>query len=202
MLNMNIADKITLLRIILAPVFFIFYFLPAFFPSLFTQGSGWTVPVLWIVVVAAELTDMFDGMAARKYKIVSDFGKLFDPFADTFLHVTCFLCFVIDGIFPVILFLLVLYREYSILLVRNLMLRKGVSMGSRIGGKIKTVTYVTAGAFAMLDMSLRRLEALEFLLPYIKTTAIVIFVISVIFSLTSFLDYVSVYKKAEQKNSG
>ena len=192
---MNIADKITLLRIILAPVFFIFYFLPAFFPAMFPYGSGWTVPVLWLVVVAAELTDMFDGKAARKYKIVSDFGKLFDPFADTILHVTCFLCFVMDGIFPAFLFLLVLYREFSILLVRNLMLRKGVAMGARLGGKIKTVTYVTAGAFAMLDMSLRRLEVLDFLIPWVKIVAIVIFVISVIFSLTSFYDYVSVYRK-------
>jgi len=195
---MTLADKFTFSRIILAPVFFIIYFLPDFFPALFPNGSGWTVPVFWLVAIYAELTDMFDGMAARKYNEVSDFGKLFDPFADTIFQVTCFLCLVVDGIFPVVLFLLVLYREFGILIIRNLMLKKGITMGARIGGKIKTVTYVVAGAVALLAVSIKRLEVFEFLFPYIKYCSIVIFAISVIFSLTSFYDYFSVYRKAEK----
>jgi len=196
---MSLADKFTFLRIILAPAFFIIYFLPAFFPSLFPCGSGWTVPVFWLIAIVAELTDYFDGWAARKFNQVSDFGKLFDPFADTIFQVTCFLCLVVDGIFPAVLLLLVLYREFGILIVRNLMLKKGITMGARIGGKIKTVTYIIAGAIALLAVSLQRLEVLEFLIPYIKNTAIVVFAISVIFSLTSFYDYLSVYRKAEKK---
>ena len=141
---------------------------------------------------------MLDGMAARKRSEISDFGKLFDPFADTLMQITCFLCFVIDGIFPAILFLLVIYREFSILFIRNLMLRKGVAMGARLGGKIKTVAYIIAGGAALLTASIQRLSIFEFLFPYFKAGAIVIFIISVIISLVSFVDYLLIYRKAGQ----
>ncbi len=153
---MSLANKFTLLRIILAPVFFILYLLPVFFPSLKDSVLiFWTVPVIWVIAVFAELTDMLDGMAARKMNEVSDFGKFFDPFADTLFQITCFLCFVIEEVFPAALFLLVLYREFGILFVRNLMLKKGVTMGARKSGKIKTVTYITAGAAALIRLLLR-----------------------------------------------
>jgi CDP-diacylglycerol--glycerol-3-phosphate 3-phosphatidyltransferase len=198
--TMTLATKITFIRVILSPAFFIIYLLPGFFPAWFTQpqSAAWTVPVLWLIFITAELTDMFDGMAARKRNEVSDFGKLFDPFADTLMQITCFLCFVIDRIFPAVLFLLVLYREFSILFIRNLMLKKGVAMGARLGGKIKTVTYIIAGGSALLTASLRRLARFEFLYPWFKTGATVIFGISVIFSLVSFCDYLSVYRKPEK----
>jgi CDP-diacylglycerol--glycerol-3-phosphate 3-phosphatidyltransferase len=191
---MSLANKLTVSRIVLAPVFFIVYFLPDYVPSLSVYGSAWTVPALWIIAIVSELTDMFDGIAARKRGEISDFGKFFDPFADTLMQITCFLCFVIDGIFPAILYLLVIYREFSILLIRILMMKKGVAMGARISGKVKTVTYITAGGAALLTVSFQRLAILEGLIPYFKIGALVIFIISIIFSLTSFFDYLSVYK--------
>lgn len=193
---MTLADKLTLSRIVLAPVFFIMYLLPLWFPAWFTRGALWTVPALWAVFIISEITDMLDGMAARRQKAVSDFGKLFDPFADTLTQITFFLCFVIDGIFPAILFLLVIYREFGILFLRNLMLKKGVTMGARMSGKIKTVTYILAGGMALLAASLQRLAVAEQLLPVFKTAALVIFCVSVFFSLVSFFDYLSVYRKA------
>jgi len=192
---MFLADKITFSRILMAPVFFVIYMLPNFFPSLFPNGTGWTVPVLWVVFVGSELTDMFDGMVARKRNQTSDFGKLFDPFADTLMQITCFLCFVLDGIFPAFLYLLVLYREFNILLIRNMMMRKGIAMGARLGGKIKTVTYILAGGAALVAISIQRLEIFEFLFPWFKIGALVIFIISIIFSWISFFDYVRVYRK-------
>ena len=101
---MNLANKLTFLRVILAPCFFIIYTLPMYFPSFFSRGSVWTIPVLWLIFIISEITDMLDGMAARKLKKISDFGKLFDPFADTLTQITCFLCFVLDGILPPVLF--------------------------------------------------------------------------------------------------
>ena len=193
---MSLANKFTLSRIVLAPVFFVIYLLPVFFPSWFPQNAAWTVPILWLLAIFCELTDMFDGMAARKHNEVSDFGKLFDPFADTLMQITCFLCFVIDGIFPVVLFLLVLYREFGILFIRNLMLKKGITMGARISGKVKTVTYIIAGAVALVAASIQRLAVFESLYPVFKTGALVIFIISVIISVVSFFDYLSAYRKA------
>jgi CDP-diacylglycerol--glycerol-3-phosphate 3-phosphatidyltransferase len=186
---MNLADRLTLFRIILAPLFFAVYLLSA--P--FTDKAAWIIPALWVIFVISELTDMFDGMAARHFKQTSDFGKLFDPFADTLMQMTCFLCFVIDGIFPAALFLVVLYREFGILFVRNLMLRKGIAMGARISGKIKTVSYIAAITTALLYTSLARLGIFETVQPLVKTIAVIVFSTSVFFSLLSFFDYIRVY---------
>ena len=143
---MNLANSLTLFRIIMAPVFFVIYLSHRLFPSLFDNGAqthaGWIIPTLWAIFIVSEITDYFDGLAARKLNQVSDFGKLFDPFADTLVQITCFLCFIIDGIFPVwasILFLIIIYREFGILFIRNLMLKKGITLGASIFGKIKTV---------------------------------------------------------------
>jgi len=193
---MSLANKITFLRVILAPVFFLFYLIPNYFPSWFVNGSAWTVPVLWLIFIVSEITDYFDGLAARKLNQISDVGKFFDPFADTLMQLTCFLCFVIDNIFPAFLFLLVIYREFGILFIRNLMLNKGVAMGARMSGKIKTVTYITAGSAALLTASLQRLSIFEFLIPYLKIGSVVIFSISVIISIISFIDYYLVFRKA------
>jgi CDP-diacylglycerol--glycerol-3-phosphate 3-phosphatidyltransferase len=195
---MNLADRITLLRIILAPVFCAEYMLLKIFQKELAGHMIWLVALLWIIAIAAELTDMFDGMAARHYNQTSDFGKLFDPFADTLMQITGFFCFVIDGILPAFLFLVVLYREFGILFIRNLMLRKGITMGARISGKIKTVTYITAAAIALLYASLVRLSALEFLQPVVKIAAIAVFSLSVLFSVLSFFDYLSVYIAARK----
>jgi len=202
---MNLANKLTFFRIILAPVFFIVYLSPRFFPWLFVNGAVWTVPVLWIIFIVSEITDYFDGLVARKLNMSSDFGKFFDPFADTLVQLTCFLCFVIDGVWgggilPVILFLLVVYREFGVLFLRNLMLKKGIILGASIYGKIKTVAYIIAAGAALLVASIERLGFWEFLLKYLKIGALIIFIISVIISIISFIDYLITYRKKKKES--
>jgi CDP-diacylglycerol--glycerol-3-phosphate 3-phosphatidyltransferase len=194
---MNLANKLTFFRIILAPVFFIVYLLPRFIPSWFIHGTAWTVPVLWLIFIVSEVTDLLDGLAARKRNEISDFGKLFDPFADTLTQITFFLCFVLDGILPAFLFLLVIYREFSILFIRTLMQKKGITLGASMLGKIKTISYIIAGGAALLTVSLQRLSIFEFLFPFFKTGANIIFAISVIISIVSFIDYLFIFRKTE-----
>jgi len=209
---MTLADKFTTTRILMAPVFFVIYFLPRFFPSVFAVtssgegalrfiGAPWTVPVLWIIFVVSEVTDMLDGMIARKLEGENDFGKLYDPFADTLTQLTYFLCFVIDGILPPLLFLAVLYREFSILFIRNLMLKKGITMGARMGGKIKTVAYILAGGLALLASSVLRLGIGGGFYRIFTIAATVVFIVSVIIAIVSFFDYVSVYRGAGKTNN-
>jgi len=203
---MNLANQLTFLRIILAPVFFVIYLLPKFLPALSVNGAGWTIPVLWIIFIVSEITDYFDGLAARKLNLTSDFGRLFDPFADTLVQITCFLCFIIDGIYPVngiiaaFLLLLVIYREFGILFIRNLMLKKGVTMGARICGKIKTVAYITAAGVTLLAVTFERLAVMNPVLPYIKICAFIIFIISVILAIASFIDYLLIYFNTRNNN--
>jgi CDP-diacylglycerol--glycerol-3-phosphate 3-phosphatidyltransferase len=198
---MTHADRITSLRLILAPLFFVIYLLPVrgFFPGLplpvYSGPAGWTVPVLWALFVISEITDLLDGKVARARNEVGDFGKLYDPFADVLVRITYFLCFVMDGILPVLFFLLVLYREFGILFVRILMMKKGIAMGARKGGKIKAVAYMVAGALALLASSAQRLGLDDQFYNWFSLSAVIVFVISVVISLVSFADYILVYKK-------
>ncbi|MDR0562856.1 MAG: CDP-diacylglycerol--glycerol-3-phosphate 3-phosphatidyltransferase [Spirochaetaceae bacterium] len=196
---MTLADKVTALRLFLAPFFFIVYAAPLFqmpaWASAFSGDARWTVPVLWVLFILSEITDLLDGKIARSRREVSDFGKLFDPFADVMVRITYFLCFVIDGILPALLFLAVLYRELGIQFLRNLMMKKNVVMGARWGGKVKAVAYMIAGAVGLLAASVKRFEVEGALFPILRTSAAVIFGISVILSITSFMDYLTVYRK-------
>ena len=196
--TMNLADKLTLSRIVLAPVFFALYSLPSVFPEWAQGNMVLIVVVLWLVFLFGEITDGLDGMAARKLKITSDFGRLFDPFADTLMQLTLLLCFVLEGIFPAILFLVVIYREFSILFLRNLMLKKGITMGARIGGKIKTVSYITACGLALAYSSLIRLDIIGSLHRPLEIASLVVFVLSVLVAVASFFDYLSVYRSSKE----
>jgi len=205
---MTLANKITASRLVLAPAFFAIYLLPRFFPPVFALtppsgtgdlllvGAPWTVFVLWMLFVGSAVTDMLDGMVARKRGETSDFGKFFDPFADTLAQVTYFFCFVVGGILSPVLFLVVLYREFSILFIRNLMLRKGIAMGARISGKIKTVTYILTVGLALTASSVQRLGMDDGFYRFFATAASVVFGVSVIFAVISLFDYISVYRKA------
>jgi len=195
---MTIADKLTFSRIICAPLFFIFCTLPRFFPALFSGSAGWTIPVLWLIFIGSEITDMLDGMVARKRNEVSSLGKLFDPFADTFMQLTCFFSFVLLDILHPVLFLLVMYREFGILFIRNLMLKKGTAMGARMSGKIKTVVYIIAAAAALVALSFQRLVVFDNMYRWFKNGAQVIFLISVVFAIVSFFDYVTLYRKTKK----
>jgi CDP-diacylglycerol--glycerol-3-phosphate 3-phosphatidyltransferase len=185
---MTLADKVTASRLFFAPCFFVVY--------LFNKAP-WTVPVLWALFCVTEVTDFVDGKVARSRNETSDFGKLFDPFADTLVWLTFFLCFVADRILPMIPFLIILYREFAILFLRNLMLRRGTAMGARRGGKIKAFAYMFTGAAALLASSVRRLEIEGPFFGIFRLAALGFFVLSAIISLLSFADYMSVYKKVD-----
>jgi CDP-diacylglycerol--glycerol-3-phosphate 3-phosphatidyltransferase len=139
---MSIADKITLSRVFLAPLFFLLYRYPLL-------EALPTVILLWLLFAVIELSDLVDGKIARSSSTVSDFGKLFDPFADVLARVSYFICFAFDGIMPLWIFLIILYREFSILFLRMMLSGRGIAMGARPGGKLKAGLYMVSGLFAL-----------------------------------------------------
>jgi len=153
---MTLADKVTSLRLIMAPAFFVIY--------LFVPGGLGVVITLWALYIISEITDLLDGIIARRQGEISDFGKLFDPFADTLTQITYFLCFGIDGILSPFLVLAVLYREFFILFVRNLMLRKGITLGSEEATICLTGIYADTGRFIYENVSREDLEVAAWLL--------------------------------------
>ena len=185
---MTVADKITLSRIILAPVFFLVYFYSIFSPTV-------SVGLLWLLFLLIEVSDYLDGKAARKYSAVTTFGKLFDPFADVIARLTYFVCFVASGIMPFWIFLIILYREFGILFLRMLLSMKGVAMGARPGGKLKAVFYMAAGLISLIYISIKDLRVFSSAENGVLTAATVIYVLAAILSVASFIDYLIQFKK-------
>ena len=96
---MNLPNKLTMLRILLIPVFMVFVELQS------VPGH-----ILWalVVFVVASLTDMIDGKIARKYNLVTDFGKFMDPLADKMLTTAAIIYMVVDGVCsPVVLAIII-----------------------------------------------------------------------------------------------
>ena len=189
---MTLANKITSLRLILAPVFFIFFLHPGMSGAFFDSAGFYAV--LWILFIVIECSDWLDGLIARSRNEVSDFGRIFDPFSDTLVRITYFLCFIITGFLPVIPFLIILFREFGILFIRILMMQKGVAMGARKGGKLKAVFYMLTGLSCMLSYTFAWLGYKEPADGFLQA-AIIIFILAMVISLVSFVDYFVVYRK-------
>lgn len=191
---MKLSNKFTLSRILLSPVFFILYFLPIWTGKFSELSVCIAIPMLAFM----EFTDFLDGYYARKHNEVSDFGKIFDPFADVMVHLATFFCFIFSvnttGYLPPIIFILILYREMTMNFVRMVAMKKGVAIAARKGGKFKTVMYVVSGFFALFLETLVRFDAVPSCFATLKIVSIVLFVISLICSYVSFVDYLVNFK--------
>lgn len=191
---MKSANIFTAVRIVLAPLFFILFFLPEYIGC----GAQISVFILIPLFIFMEYTDYLDGFFARKYCQVSDFGKLFDPFADVLANMTVLLVFVLSGYLPAILFLIILYREMGIMFLRMLAIKKGVIIAARKGGKLKTVLYIVAAGFSLLIESLSRLGiATGSTTPMLAWINISLYGLAVFVSVVSFLDYLRFFSTIE-----
>ena len=189
---MKLSNRFTFTRIILSPVFFLIYFLPIWLQN--AVAAKISVFISIPLLAFMEFTDYLDGHFARKYNEVSDFGKLFDPFADVMVHLATFLCFMFTfgdkgGYLYPIIFVLILYREMTQNFLRMVAASKGTAIAARKGGKIKTVGYVISGFYALFLESLVRLDMVPACFGALKIISLVLFIICVIASYASFIDY-------------
>jgi len=193
---MQLATKFTFCRIISAPFFFVLYFLPdwlkgiSFLPAL---STFLIIPLL----AFAEYTDYLDGKYARKLNQVSNFGKVFDPFADVFLNITVFFCLVLSGYMPAIILLLIIYREISMTFIRMAAMQEGVAIGASKGGKIKTVIYIISCFFALAiegSLRIRLFDPAAMPIRIGKIISLVLFIICLVLSYISFIDYLINFK--------
>jgi CDP-diacylglycerol---glycerol-3-phosphate 3-phosphatidyltransferase len=127
---MNLANRLTILRIILTFVFMVL---------LSVSGLWWRVASLLVFSIAA-LTDLFDGRIAHKYNMVTDFGKLMDPIADKILVLSAFAAFVQMQLVRDWMFMIIISREIIITYFRLFALNKGKVMSAGKMGKGKTVS--------------------------------------------------------------
>lgn len=194
---MKTSNKFTLARLIAAPVLFFIYFAPEWAGC--KDGSVVSIVSICLAIpllILAELTDYFDGNYARKNNEVSDFGKMFDPFADVFLHMSMFTCFVFSGYMPVIFYVLIFYREFGQNFLRMIAAKKGTAIAARKGGKLKTVFYVVSCFVVLAQEGMYRLGLVDLLgkyaepvMKYAMYTGYGFFAVCVVLSYVSFIDY-------------
>lgn len=183
---MNLPNKLTFARLCMTPLFYISFNLPNWFGAkLYTLS---TVLVL-LLFVCIEATDLLDGIIARKRNMVTDLGKVMDPFADTFSRLTYFVCLMTAGIMPVLAFIIIMWREFGQSFVRMLMMKEGKALPANIWGKSKAVLYAISAVLGVIYLSLvRTINGAPWLNIY-STVLTVIFYLAAIASLASFLTY-------------
>lgn len=133
---MNLPNKLTLLRVILVPVFMIF---AAFSNYGTAEYNGTFMLVAGIVFAVASITDFLDGYLARKYHLVTDFGKFMDPLADKCLTTAAFVYMVVDGVCSPVVLAVILFREFAVAGVRMIAAESGTVIAANMWGKVKTV---------------------------------------------------------------
>ena len=142
---MNLPNKLTIVRMVLTPVFLVVFLAP-FIPYHYFLGL--------IVYAAGCITDFLDGKIARKYNLITTFGKLADPVADKMLTTAALLALMDAGYCSLYIVFIVLTREFAVTSVRLAASAQGVVIPANIWGKIKTVAQMVSTILIMLLMAL------------------------------------------------
>ena len=158
-MKMNLPNKLSVLRLIMVPIFMVVMLLPVFTEFSATADTILTL-VGAILFIAASFTDMLDGKIARKYNLVTDFGKFIDPLADKFMVIGAMLCILFTnagnlGMFTLYFFALVvvIFRELAVTSIRLIAAssKERVVIAANMLCKLKTVTQIVAICAAIIE---------------------------------------------------
>ena len=155
---MNVANKLTVFRIVLIPLIVLIYVFPysqfnitvgyEVFDSVILTYDKIAVLVLFTI---ASFTDFLDGYLARSRNMITTFGKFLDPIADKMLVNTLFILFAYDGLVPVVAVLIMIWRDTVVDALRMLLAQKGMVMAAGYLGKAKTVLQMAAIILVLLN---------------------------------------------------
>lgn len=192
---MNLANLLTISRIVLAPIFLALFATLQVWP-----GQVWLLGLLWGIFLVGELSDVLDGWIARRFNQQSDLGKLLDPFADVISRLTYFLCLLTVGITPLYAFAIIMYREIAVTFLRLLLVQRGKVQAASMGGKVKAWLYFLASLSGFGLYTWKVLDPPTAILSNVWFTALsltveVAFALSVILSVLSFLQYFAGFLK-------
>ena len=127
---MNLANKLTMLRVVMIPVYLVMW-------NLNTPWSGYAALGVFVL---ASLTDLLDGHIARSRNMITDFGKFMDPLADKVLVMTAMVCFCAGGRFPAWALVIVIFREFAVSGLRLIAVEGGRVIAAGWSGKVKTAS--------------------------------------------------------------
>ena len=149
-MKMNLANKLTIFRMILVPIMVIFAYLP-----IGGDVYGVAIPmiIMDVIFIIASITDKLDGYIARSRNQVTTFGKFLDPLADKILVLTAMVILVEKAKLPAWIPVIVLAREFIVLGFRLVAVEKGgIVIAASVWGKLKSVTQMIALIFAFVDV--------------------------------------------------
>ena len=169
---MNLPNKLTLLRVVLIPVFVVLLLLEG--------GQNYTLRIAALIVFCiASFTDFLDGQIARRNNLVTNFGKFMDPLADKLLVCSALICMIEFGQLPSWYVITVIAREFIISGFRLVAADNGIVIAASWWGKFKTT-------FQMLTVILLILN-----IPALHTVTLIIAGIAFVLTLVSLLDYIA-----------
>ena len=188
---MNLANKLTIFRIILVPVILVI-------PFLNIEGDLWGIPLTYLIIdmifIIASLTDKLDGYIARSRNQITTFGKFLDPIADKILVIVAMLILVEAGRLPAWIPAIVVIREFIVSGYRLVAVEKsGKVIAANIWGKIKTCTQMLGLIVAFIDVNCfgaifsGEINGIPFVINLVTTVLLSISVIATIFSGVNYL---------------
>ncbi len=163
---MNLPNKLTMFRVILIPFFVVFLLVDI------TPADNWIALAIFIV---ASLTDMLDGMIARKYNLITNFGKFMDPLADKLLVCSALVCLVELERIPAWVVIIIIAREFIISGFRLIASDNGVVIAASYYGKFKTTFQIL-----MICLMIADIEAISMLTMIVMWIAVILTVVSLI----------------------
>lgn len=163
---MNLPNKLTMFRVILIPFFVVFMLVDI------TSADKWISLAIFII---ASLTDLLDGKIARKYNLVTNFGKFMDPLADKLLVCSALICLVELSKIPAWIVIIIIAREFIISGFRLIASDNGVVIAASYFGKFKTTFQML-----MICLMIADIEAISILTTVVMWIAVLLTVISLI----------------------
>ncbi len=164
---MNLPNKLTMFRVILIP-----FFVAIFLARPFGDASDWIALAIFVV---ASLTDLLDGKIARKYNLVTNFGKFMDPLADKLLVCSAMICLIEIGRIPSWIVCIIVAREFAISGFRLIAAEKGTVIAASYWGKFKTTFQMI-----MVILMIANISALSIVTTIVMWIATVLTIVSLV----------------------
>lgn len=190
---MNLPNKLSVMRVALVPVMMIF---PSFIPTERTIcGINLSIFIFLILFIIASITDFLDGKIARKYNLITDFGKFIDPLADKMLVMAALLVLVEYSMLPAWIVVIIIVREFAVSGYRLIEAKNGEVVAASKLGKLKTMTQMIGIVLLFLTpfkfMAFVHVQKYDFntYTYIINMLGSIIFTISVIATIISGWDY-------------
>ena len=182
---MNLPNKLTVFRMILIVPFVILLLGGhagwGWFDAAFGGIEAYTDYIALVIFVIASLTDMLDGKIARKYNLVTNFGKFMDPLADKLLVCSALIAFVELGYLPAWIVIIIISREFIISGFRLIAADKGVVIAANYWGKFKTTFQMIMTILLILQLDYPYADTVEWIFVYIALALTVISLVDYIY---------------------